>query len=186
MKSGWARLRTILTWWPASRTSRIRQRTRSPGWNCSPGICSLRGAGDQLALALHELLEQAVALLLAELLDHHLLGRLRRNAAHAGERDLFLRAIGQVAPDSKRTTQAVHRAAELLEVEAVEVLARRADHRLLEIGDEDLAVDVAVACDAVEDSESFAVHVRVCLGWWDVGMSVTEKERGSRRAPSPA
>ena len=42
-KSGWVRLRMILTRWPTLRTSRMMARMRSLGWWLSPGICSLRG-----------------------------------------------------------------------------------------------------------------------------------------------
>ena len=101
-KSGWQRDSTIFTRWPCLRTSRITAFTRSPTWWLSPGICSLRGSSasllpsetiavpastrvtvpdDQFALLPRELVEDRVRLGLANLLDHHLLGGLGRDAA---------------------------------------------------------------------------------------------------------
>src|SRR5690606_15770045 len=98
-----------------------------------------------------------VSLLLAELLDHHLLGGLRGNAAETLERDELALAVGTIAPQRDLAGEPIDRAGELLGVEGVEVLARRADHRLLEIPDEDLAIDVLVAGDRIQDAEGFRV-----------------------------
>ena len=101
-KSGWVRLRMILTRWPTLRTSRMTARTRSPGWLLSPGICSERGRRASVLprltvtappskrwtvplmrspLLVLELVEEAVALGLADLLDDDLLGGLGGDAA---------------------------------------------------------------------------------------------------------
>ena len=152
---------------------------RSPGWNISPGICSdfgmnasarstctmsagallaNDGAGDDLALPLRELLDERVALVLAELLDHHLLGGLRGNAAETLDRDDLAPAVGKVPPDRECAAQAVHLATELLRVERIEVLACSAHHRHLKVADDLLAVDVAIASDGVEETEGFGSH----------------------------
>jgi hypothetical protein len=134
-------------------------------------LVSLGHAGDELALSLRELVEEAVALVLAELLNHHLLGGLGRNATKLLQRDELLGALFGVAPQGDLAAQAIHLTAELLGVERVEVLAGRADHRLLEIVDQELAIDVPVAGDGVKDAKGFGVHgVRTGLGMW-VGMS---------------
>ena len=96
-KSGWVRLRMILTRWPALRTSRIDGPDPLVGVVALAGdllaarqqgvglaqvddggapLEPLDGAGDQVALLVLELVEEAVALGLADLLDDHLLGGL--------------------------------------------------------------------------------------------------------------
>ena len=124
------------------------------------------GAGDQLALALAELLEEAVALVLAELLDHHLLGGLRRDAAERLQVDGLAAAFLELAPERDAARQPVDLAAELLGVEGVEVLARGADHGLLQVVEKQFTVDVAVAGDRVEDGEGFTVHGAVLRWMW--------------------
>ena len=64
-----------------------------------------------------------------------------------------------VPPDGDLAVGAVDVAPELLGVEGVEVLAGGADHRLLEICNQQIAVDVAVAGDGVEDAKCFRIHV---------------------------
>ena len=126
-----------------------------------PALVAVTGAGHDLTLTLGELLEQAVPLVLAELLDHHLLGRLGRYPTEALERDVLTRAVFLVAPDLDGTRGPVHVAAELLGVEGVEVLACSADHRLLEVLDEQVTIDVAIAGDRIDDSQCVRVHVPV-------------------------
>ena len=124
------------------------------------------GARHDFALLLREFFHQRVPLIFAELLNHHLLCGLRRNAAETLDRDhlaihnlaLF---IHDVSPDRDLACEAVHLAAEFFGVERVEVLACSTDHRHLKIAEEMLAVDVPVACDRVEDAKSFSVHGEV-------------------------
>jgi hypothetical protein len=123
-----------------------------------PALVPVRRAGDDLALPLGELLQQAVPLVLAELLDHHLLGGLGRDPAEAHQRDVLPAAVLLVPPDGDRAAGAVDVTPELLRVERVEVLARGTDHRLLEVLDEQVAIDTPVAGDGVEDAKGFRVH----------------------------
>ncbi len=86
-------------------------------------------------------------------------------------------AVEAVPPDRDLAGEAIDLAAELLGVEGVEVLAGGADHRLLEVADQQVAVDVPVTGDGVEDAERFGVHgvsveVAELLGCRDAGMNV--------------
>jgi hypothetical protein len=139
------------------------------------------GAGNDFALALRELLDERVALVFAELLDHDLLRGLRGNAAELLNRDHLATAIGQVAPDREGAAQAVHFAAELLGVERVEMLTRSTHHGQFEISDEMLAVDVAVARDGIEESERFGSH-----RFWPVGLSERSGASPAGMSPRPA
>ena len=121
-----------------------------------PALVTLHRAGRDLADALAELVEHALALVVAETLDHHLLERLGRDAPQVLRRDLQGLAVpAQVDLPVDR----VERAAELLGVEGVVELARRAHHRLLEVLDQHALLDAPVARDAVEDPHHFlGVH----------------------------
>ena len=52
-------------------------------------LVAVRGAGDDLALTLGEVVQQAGAFILAEALDHHLLGGLGGNAAQRFQRNVL-------------------------------------------------------------------------------------------------
>ena len=69
-------------------------------------------SGDDLALSLGEFLEKALPLVLAELLNHHLLGRLGWDSAERFEFDYLARIVISVTPNRDLTTGAVDVTAE--------------------------------------------------------------------------
>ena len=171
-KSGWVRLRMILTRWPTLRTSRMIAWIRSSGWWLSPGICSLRGrmrvglaevdddrpaleplhrAGDQVAALVLELVEEAVPLGLADLLDDHLLGRLGGDPAELGGVHLDA-VLGRV----DRPGVAVDVDLDLGRVGVV--LAGRRGERRLDPIEQDILGDILVAVDAVDDPDQIDAH----------------------------
>ena len=103
--------------------------------------------GDDLTLPLGKLLQQALSLVLPELLDHDLLGGLGRDAAEALQRDVLAHTVVLVPPYLDLAGGPVDVTAELLGVERVEMLASGADHRLLEILHQPFPVAVPPACD---------------------------------------
>jgi hypothetical protein len=147
-------------------------RTRSPGWWLSPGICSLRGSrpsvlprltgdgaplepldrpGDQLAALVLELVVEAVALGLADLLDDDLLGRLGGDAAEVRRVDRLTVLDGldlaQIPVDADLDVLGVR----------VMLLGRRGQRRLDPL-EEHLLGDVLVAVDAVDDADQIDAH----------------------------
>ena len=115
-------------------------------------------SGDDLTLPLGKLLQKALSLVFPELLDHDLLGRLGRDAAEALQRDVLAHAAFLVPPDLDLARRPVDVTAEFLGVERVEMLASGTDHRLLEILDEQIAIDIPIACDRVKNAKRFRVH----------------------------
>src|SRR5690606_9363788 len=90
-----------------------------------PAFIPLRHAGDEVTLPLGKLFQQRLAFILAELLNHDLLGGLRRDTAKTLQRNDFAFATFQIAPQGDLAGQTVHLAAELFRIERVEVLSRR-------------------------------------------------------------
>ena len=123
-----------------------------------PTLVAVAGSGDDLALPLRELLEQAVALVFPEFLDHHLLGRLGRDAAETLQRDVLALALIVVAPDLDLARRPVDMTAELFGIEGVEVLACGAHHRLLEILDEQVTINISITGDRVENAQCVRIH----------------------------
>ena len=118
------------------------------------------GSCDDFTLTLREVFHERVAFVFTELLNHHLLGGLRRDAAKLFDRDFFAAGdfafiISDIAPDRELAREAIHFAAKFIGVERVEVFTRSADHRHLKVTNEMLTIDIAIACDGVEDAESF-------------------------------
>jgi hypothetical protein len=70
-------------------------------------------------------------------------------------------------PETDRSGEPIHVAAELLGVERVEVLSSGTDHRLFEVLDQEFPVDVPITSNGVEDAKGFSVHGEedVRFGW---------------------
>ena len=171
-KSGWVRLRMILTRWPTLRTSRMTARSRSLGWWLSPGICSLRGKqrvglaevdgdgaplepldgpGDEVAALVFELVEEAVALGLADLLDDDLLGRLGGDPAQ--QLGVHLLAV---LDRLDLAGLGVDRDVDLVGVGVV-LLGRRLQRRLDPL-EQNILGDILVAVDAIDDADQIDAH----------------------------
>ena len=116
-----------------------------------PPLEPLHRAGDQVAPLILELVEEAVALGLADLLDDHLLGRLGRDPAELGGVHLDP-VLGRV----DRPGVAVDVDLDLGRIGIV--LAGRRGERRLDPIEQDILGDILVAVDAVDDPDQIDAH----------------------------
>ena len=118
-----------------------------------PPLVALHDTGNQLVLQVHVFLVQGIPFRLADLLDHHLLGRLRPDSLG----HLFRSQRHPVVSPADHTTLAVDEDFDLL-LFAV-VLLGGGDQRSFDTLEDDLFVDILVAVDRIHDPQQFAgVH----------------------------
>ena len=110
------------------------------------------GTGDDGSDAVLELVVNAALLVLADELDHDLLGGLCCDAAQGRERDGLT-----AAHDADVTGLAVEGDCELAGILGVELLAQRRTDCLLDIGVDLFAINVLVACDPIHDAEQILI-----------------------------
>ncbi len=178
--------------------------TRSPTWCVSPGICSPRGkidsvlprvtmaappscrvhgAVDQVALHGGVFVEDRVALRLADLLDHHLLGALGGDAAQLGGVDALPRpCVAWISPESRSMVTTTS-------VSSPYFFCDRQLHRRLDAGEDDLAVDVLLVLHLIHDPQQVgAFHQVVLTKTKKVGpgplFSMPSRAAARRRTPS--
>ena len=123
---------------------------------------ALDGARGDVADALAEFGEDGLAFVVAEALDHDLLGGLRGDAAEGVEGDVLAFAFVEVSPEGEGSFGGIELGAECFGVEGVVVLPQCGDHGLFDVVEEDFAFDFSVACDAVDESDDF-LDVHGCV-----------------------
>src|SRR5690606_6185544 len=104
------------------------------------------GAGDNRADAIFKFFVNAASLILADELDHDLLGGLGGDAPQDVQRDLII-----VAPGANIAGAAFENHLELRGVFRVELLAQRGGDGLLDVDVDLLALDVLVSSNTVDD-----------------------------------
>ena len=130
----------------------------------------LHGSGDDLTFPLPEISHQGITLILTEALNHHLLGRLGRNTAQIFQSNGFrpYRCLGiidvvvDVPPHRDLSGQWINATSKFLNIKAVEVLASRTLHGLFKVLEKQVAVDVAILGNGIEQSDHVGwVHGRL-------------------------
>ena len=117
-----------------------------------PAFVADDGAADDLAFPLDELRIDAVSLIRPDLLDHDLLGGLGRDAAELLDVDRLAASRGLDLPGLSIDLN------EYLAFGIAELLAHGRDHRLFEVGEDRLLVDILVPGDVIDDSQQFLAH----------------------------
>ena len=130
----------------------------------------LHGSGDDLTFSLAEISHQGVTLILTEALDHHLLGGLGGNPAQIFQSDGFrpnwcvgvIDVFVDVPPHRDLAGHGVDPTSKLLNIKAVEVLSSGTLHGLFKVLEKQVAVDVAILGNGIEQSDHVGwVHGRL-------------------------
>ena len=135
-----------------------------------PAFHTLHGPGDDLPFSLPEIGHQGVTLILTEALDHDLLCRLGRNTAEIFQCDRFrphwcvgvIDVVVNVPPHRDLSGHGIDSAPKLLNIETVEMLSSRTLHGLFKVLEKQVAVDVSILGNGIEQSDHVGwVHGRL-------------------------
>ena len=130
----------------------------------------LHGPGDNLTFSLPEISHQRITLILTESLDHHLFGRLGRNAAKIFQSDGFrsyhclgiVNVVVDISPHCDLAGHGVNATPKFFNIKTVEVLSSGTLHGLFKILKKQVAVDVAILGNGIEQSDHVGwVHGRL-------------------------
>ena len=130
----------------------------------------LHGPGDNLTFSLPEISHQRVTLILTEPLNHHLFRRLGGNAAKILQSNRFrsyqclgvVDVVVDISPHRDLAGHGINATPKFLNIKAVEVLSSSTLHGLFKVLKKQVAVDVAILGNGIEQSDHVGwVHGRL-------------------------